>query len=69
MFELMILRQTGELEECLEAFEALLGMTCLSEEYAIIYLLATIREDIGDVVRMHRPKSLLKHMHWLVNKT
>lgn len=60
MADLMTLRQTGELEECLESFEALLGRVCLPEEYAISCLLAALREDIADVVRMHRPKTLLE---------
>lgn len=60
MDELMILRQTGELEECLEAFDSLLIPVCLPEEYAIRCLLAVIRGDIVDVVMMHQPKSLLE---------
>lgn len=43
MAELMTLRQAGELEECLEAFEAPLGRVCLPEEYKINCLLASLR--------------------------
>lgn len=59
MAELMTLRQTGELEDYLETFEALLSRVCLPEEYAISCLLAAIREDIADDVWMHRPKTYL----------
>lgn len=58
--ESMRLKQTGELEECLEAFESLLDQVCLPKEYVISCLLAAIREDIVYVVRMQRPKSLLE---------
>lgn len=44
MAELMALRQVAELEDCLEAFDSLLGRVCLPEEYAISCLLGAYWE-------------------------